>query len=80
MSREEIIAQLKKGDVVIRYHKLGGEYRDIKATLRKEAFPVKYQKDGAVSAISSDHVTVWDLEREAFRTLLIDQIESIREN
>lgn len=78
-TRDEIIAMLQAGDVNIDYTKLNGESRVLNCTLQESALPtVVSDKDpNAERKVNLANIVVWDNAAGAWRTVIIDRINSI---
>ena len=78
-TRDEIIAMLQAGDVNIDYTKLNGESRVLNCTLQESVLPaVVSDKDpNAERKVNLANIVVWDNAAGAWRTVIIDRINSI---
>lgn len=73
LSRTEILEQLSKHDLEVKFTKKNGELRVMKCTLDPTIVGQDTeQKD------DDNIVTVWDLEKHAYRAFAIDTIQNVR--
>ena len=78
-TRDEIIAMLQAGDVSIDYTKLDGTNRVLDCTLQESVIPVvQSDKDpNAERKVNLNNIVVWDNVAGAWRTVILDRINSI---
>jgi hypothetical protein len=78
-TRDEIIAMLQAGDVTIDYTKLDGTNRVLDCTLQESVIPVvQSDKDpNAERKVNLSNIVVWDNVAGAWRTVILDRINSI---
>lgn len=68
---------LKAGAVRVEFEKANGELREMLCTTKQDLYEDKYEfKGGSTKAYDPDSniVTVWDLEKEAFRSFNTDRV------
>ncbi len=78
---------LRKGVYSIIFEKVDGSTRTMKCTLMAEFLPVgdnTYLVDGEIvekpkKKENPDVVSVWDLEKEAWRSMRLDKIQLVKE-
>lgn len=68
MNKEGIITALKEGAVNFSYTKNDGSTRSAKGTLNPTLVPEAQRASVESIDTSTDSVTYWDMEKEAFRT------------
>ena len=65
---------LKEGDVTVKFNKVDGSVRVMRCTLKEGAFPEP--KGDGKRKINTDVLSVWDLEKNAWRSFKTDSIIS----
>jgi len=70
MNKQEVVDLLAKETANILYRKKDGTERVVKATLQESIVP----KTSGTGTQSDTNVTVFDVERQQWRTLIIDNI------
>jgi len=73
-SKEELINTLKEHNVTVKFTKIDGTERSMKCTLREDTV-IPYDKKTEVSKAKNDNiVSVWDLEKSAWRSFRYDSV------
>ena len=73
LNREQLVEMLVDGKAIISYTKKDGTARDVHATLIPSLIPEVKNP----SPVKDSHLTVFDTEKQQWRTLLVDQIGNI---
>jgi|TARA_B110000467_G_C18332948_1_gene494855 hypothetical protein len=71
----EIISQLKEHECEVTFTKVNGEERVMKCTLQ-ESFLPQTDKATATNKENSNVVSVWDIEKNAWRSFRMDSLTS----
>jgi hypothetical protein len=71
---------LQNGKVEILFTKVDGTERRMIATLQEEFFEGEFKGKGAQPVIEADSATisVWDLEKSAWRSFRVESIKSVK--
>lgn len=79
MDKSNVIEQLKDGVAAVRFTKLNGEMREMKATLNENQMPeiVAEIENKAPRKKSEDALSVWDVDKQAWRSFRWDRLEQI---
>ena len=76
--KEELLTELKTADVNITFKKLNGDVRNMKCTLRENVIPKADKEDHLsqkkIRNISEEVLAVWDLEKNAWRSMRWENI------
>ena len=64
-------------EVQIRFIKKNGEERVIKCTLQEGKFPLYEKKTDREKTPNKDILSVWDLEKEEWRSFKLDSIKNV---
>ena len=73
LNRDQLVEMLVESEAKIAYTKKDGTARDVFATLKPSMIPEVTNP----APVKETHLTVFDTERQQWRTLLIDQIGEI---
>ena len=74
--RNELINMLKNAVVFVRFKKADGTIRDMRATLLEDYISVKT----ASKSNGPEHlITVWDVDKDAWRSFKIDSVIEFKE-
>ena len=73
LNRNQLVEMLVESEAKIAYTKKDGTARDVFATLKPSMIPEVTNP----APVKETHLTVFDTERQQWRTLLIDQIGEI---
>ena len=65
---------LKRKVVQITFKKKDGTERVMKCTLQEDLVPIYEKKTERVRKQNDETLAVWDLEKEAFRSFLVDSV------
>ena len=78
---DQLIQDLRKGVRSVRFTKRDGSLRDLRCTLEASQLPVKEQKalDKPLREANANLVTVWDLDKAAWRSFRRDSVVSVSE-
>ena len=76
--REWLSATLKSGNLTITFTKTDGTDRVMKCTLREDAVVPYEQKTERKKPVNEDNLSVWDIERGAWRSFKLDSIKQIQ--
>ncbi len=74
LSREQLVEMLVDGEAIISYTKKDGTERDVHATLIPSIIPEVTNP----TPVKETHLTVFDTQKQQWRTLLVDQIGKIK--
>jgi hypothetical protein len=76
--KEDVIATLKESKCVITFTKVNGEVREMPCTLRSDIVPAYERKTPVTeSTKESTTVSVWCLDKQAWRSFRFDSLISI---
>lgn len=73
LNRNQLVEMLVESEAKIAYTKKDGTARDVFATLKPSMIPEVTNP----APVKETHLTVFDTERQQWRTLLVDQIGEI---
>jgi len=79
--RTSLLADLHTNVVTVTFTKKDGSERVMRCTLQEEFLPaqdVKDIKEGKVRNKTEEVVSVWDLEKEAWRSFRLDSITAVK--
>lgn len=83
MGDEELWEALEEwihsGDVTVEFEKKDGTKRVMRCTLRPDAY-AGYEFKGGMNHDTSSLMTVWDLDKEAWRMIRYGSINSVEES
>jgi len=79
MDKSNVIEQLKDGVATVRFTKLNGEMREMRATLNENQMPeiVAEIENKAPRKKSENALSVWDVDKQAWRSFRWDRLEKI---
>jgi hypothetical protein len=75
--RNWLVSHLKMGEVRLTFNKKDGTIREMKATLDQKVVPIIENTTGTEKKRSPEVVSVWDLEKSAWRSVRFDSIMQI---
>jgi hypothetical protein len=75
--RNWLVSHLKMGEVRLTFNKKDGTIREMKATLDQKVVPIIENTTGVEKKRSPEVVSVWDLEKSAWRSVRFDSIMQI---
>lgn len=75
--RNWLVSHLKMGEVRLTFNKKDGTIREMKATLDQKVVPIIENTTDAKKKRSPEVVSVWDLEKSAWRSVRFDSIMQI---
>ena len=77
--RDTIVAFLKEGVLEVRFKKVDGSDRVMLCTLDPDRLPEQTEEEKARAAKKNDSVlSVWDVEKEGWRSFKVDNVYSTR--
>lgn len=81
ISRELLIEKLRAGNVIVRFTKADGTERAMQCTLQPDVI-VPYEKvqgkeTTRTKEFNEDLVSVWDIEKDAWRSFKISSLTSV---
>lgn len=78
MTKEDVIATLKENNCIVTFTKVNGETREMPCTLREDIVPA-YERKTPVKegAKESSNISVWCLDKQAWRSFRFDSLISI---
>lgn len=79
-SKKWLLSHLKMGDVTIKFTKKDGTERNMVCTLKEDVVIPYEKKTDKVKEKSSDVLSVWDVEKNAWRSFRWDSINTITIN
>jgi hypothetical protein len=74
MNKQKLTELLKRKVVSVKFKKKDGSERLMKCTLLSDIVPVYEKKTQRIKPENEDTLTVWDLEKEAFRSFKVNSI------
>ena len=77
LSKSTIIHMLQSGVVSVKFTKTDGSQRDMKCTLMDAYIKPHEKKTDREKKINEDVVSVWDVDKEGWRSFRFDSIISI---
>lgn len=77
LSKSNIINMLSTGIVNVKFTKLDGTIRDMKCTLAESIIKPHEKKTDREKKINEDIISVWDIDKEGWRSFRYDSIISI---
>lgn len=75
--KESLIELLKNGEVRVTFIKSNGEERLMKCTLQENIVPKYERKTDKVKAKNENILSVWDLDKQEWRSFKLDSIKKI---
>jgi len=78
MDRETLVAELQKSVLEITFTKVDGTKREMVCTLIKSLLPEFKKSTKPARKKNLSVVPVWDLEKEAWRSIKLDSIISVQ--
>jgi hypothetical protein len=76
MTKYEMVEKLKDGIVTVVFEKVDGSTRTMKGTLLGEYLPQKeYDPNKPERAVSDESVSVWDIEKNGWRSFRVDSVK-----
>lgn len=82
LTRDQIIETLKNSNCTVKFTKINGEVREMPCTLREDIIP-KPPADIASKSNVKRHenlgvISVWCLDKQAWRSFRVDSIQELR--
>tara|TARA_Y100001951_G_C11145529_1_gene186112 strand:- start:147 stop:395 length:249 start_codon:yes stop_codon:yes gene_type:complete len=74
MNRNELIHNLKSGNVQVTFKKIDGDMRKMICTLQEDVIP----KTTGKKKENKDVLAVWDLGKNAWRSFRIDSVKGVK--
>ena len=74
MERLDIVSKLQSNQCIVKFTKVNGESRVMHCTLRPIDLPEQTDLEEVSYKKSQDVVTVWDLDKGAWRSFRVDSI------
>lgn len=71
---KDIVAELKNRVVEITFDKLDGTERVMNATLQESVVP---ETKGGTSKSSDTHLVAFDVDKQGWRTIIVDRIKKV---
>ena len=75
--RNWLVSHLKMGEVRLTFNKKDGTIREMKATLDQKVVSIFENTTNVKKKRSSEVISVWDLEKSAWRSVRFDSIMQI---
>lgn len=75
--KEWLQGLLKEGPVIVTFTKKSGEERVMKCTLEENVVPLYEKKTDKVKAKSEEILSVWDLDKNEWRSFKLDSIKTV---
>ena len=72
MNRDEILTALKKGITTVVFTKVDGSQRTMNCTLNSRYLPEQKETDGKGKSGAS--ISVWDTDKNAWRSFRVDSV------
>lgn len=77
LKKDEILAQLRDSPRWVTFKKLDGDTRVLHCTLQKSVVP---KTDEDYNNLPGDSIVAWDLEKNAWRSFVLDRVTRIARN
>jgi len=77
LSKSNIMNMLNTGIVNVKFTKTDGTERDMKCTLMSEIVKPHEKKTDREKKVNEDVISVWDIDKEGWRSFRYDSIISI---
>lgn len=74
MTKENLVSLLKSNTCKVTFTKADGTLREMKCTLKEGSFVAPEKKTERVREPKDDVVSVWDLEKDAWRSFRVDSV------
>jgi len=75
MNRDEIVDTLKKGIATVVFTKVDGSTRTMNCTLNTRYLPEQKETEGKGKSNAS--VSVWDTDKNAWRSFRVDSVQKV---
>ena len=79
MTKGEYADKLKQGPCEVTFTKVNGESRVMMCTLEEGVVPQYEKKTDRTKASNDDVVSVWDLDKSAWRSFTVSSVTSFKE-
>lgn len=76
MKRDQIVKKLKTGEVIVTFTKKDGTERVMKCTLKEDLVPSS-ELESKGRKPNLEILSVWDLEKDAWRSFRLDSIKTV---
>jgi hypothetical protein len=76
IDRDELKANLRNQDAKVTFTKVDGTERVMRCTLRDDALPVS--ESTTTTSRSPDVLSVWDLDKSAWRSFRFDSVKDVK--
>lgn len=76
-TREQLTEDLKTSNLTIEFTKVDGTHRVMKCTLQDSIIKPYEKKTDRVKTVVDNVLSVWDLEKDSWRTVRIDAITQV---
>ena len=77
-NRDEIVEALQKGDVIVEFNKVNGDYRKMICTLNEAVLPPAKKDDSVtqkkVREVNLEVCVVWDVNAKGWRSFRWDSV------
>jgi hypothetical protein len=78
ITKDNLQNLLKKNIVSINFTKTNGEERTMQCTLREDVVRPHVKKTERVKKINEDILSVWDIEKDAFRSFRLENLKKYK--
>jgi hypothetical protein len=75
--REWLQGLLREGPVVVIFTKSTGKERKMRCTLQEGVVPLYEKKTDKIKVVNENNLSVWDLEKQQWRSFKLDSIKTI---
>lgn len=65
---------LKTNEVIVEFNKANGEYRKMRCTLSESVLPPSQSTEAKTYTGDENHMAVWDLDAQGWRSFIFDNI------
>ena len=80
MDRDSLIHFLKMGTGIVSFTKKDGTSREMRCTLEEKYLPLPTEKEKTTRKENTEVLSVWDLDKNSWRSFRIDSITGITIN
>jgi len=77
VKKNSIAEKAKAGIINVRFTKVNGEERNMRATLLAEYLPNQMDVEEVSSRINQNVLTVWDIDNNGWRSFRIDSVKEV---
>ena len=78
MNKNELVHNLKNGNLLITFKKVDGTMRKMLCTLQESVLPKRSDPYIVSNRPEGTQVHVWDLEKNAWRSFLLESIKNVK--